>query len=161
MPTQKAVDTYTVPADQPRIMTIPAINVNARVKAVGVTKDNAMGTPANVYDAGWFNQSSKPGQDGAMVIDGHVSSESAHGVFYDLKKLKSGDTITIERGDHTTLNYSVVTTKTYDYNNVDMLAVLRPVDPDKPGLNLITCGGSVIKGTHEFDKRVVVFAKQL
>jgi sortase A len=92
-----------------------------------------------------------------MFIYGHVSSWTNDGVFYNLKKLKAGDTITITRGDNTTYNYQVVSVKIYPYNNVDMEQVLAPIDASKPGLNLMTCTGQVIKGTSEFNERLVVF----
>jgi sortase (surface protein transpeptidase) len=129
------------------------------VRPLGLINTNQIDAPSNVYDAGWYNQSSKPGQDGAMVVDGHVSSKSTKGVFYDMKSLKPGQSIVIEKGDGNKLTYSVTETRLYDAKSVDMAAVLSPVNPSKPGLNLITCAGSVVKGTNEFDKRIVVFAE--
>jgi hypothetical protein len=40
-----------------------------------------------------------------------------------------------------------------------MAAALSPINPAKPGLNLITCSGQVVKGTNEFNKRTVVFTE--
>ncbi len=93
-------------------------------------------------------------------MDGHVSSESTPGVFYNLKDLSSGDKISVEQGNGNLLNFLVKESVTYDHDKVDMLKVLRPITPNKHGLNLITCSGKVIKGTNEFDKRVVVYAVQ-
>jgi len=159
-PPQKQVDNYVVAPDMPRYLTIPKLSVKARVQAVGLTKDGQIGSPANVYDTAWYNGSSKPGQPGVALIDGHVSSWTTKGVFYGIGTLTPGDSIQIERGDGTVFNYSVVKTQTYDASNVDMTALLNPIDPSKSGLNLITCAGDVIKGTNDFDKRVVVFATQ-
>lgn len=152
---------YKVPADQPRLLYIDKFNVIARVQSLGVTKTNAIAAPSNVFDAGWFKESSKPGQEGAMLIDGHISSDSTKGVFYNLKDLQKGDKISIEAGDKRQFNYMVTAIKTYDYDNVNMLEVLAPIDGSRPGLNLISCDGGVIKGTHSFDKRIVVFTKQI
>jgi len=160
-PDTSEFDNYKVAADLPRYILIPKISVKAMVKQVGITKDNQIGIPANVHDTAWYNQSAKPGQPGAVLIDGHVSSWKTHGVFYDLKKLVTGDSISIERGDGTVLTYNVTKKETYAADKVDMAAALAPVNPDKPGLNLITCTGTVIKGTNDFDKRIVVFAEQV
>lgn len=157
-PSRDEIDGHAVPADSPRLIHIPKINVTARVFSVGLDEQGRIDIPRNVNDTGWFDKSVKPGKPGAVVIDGHVSSQSSHGVFYDLKKLKEGDEIVIERGDRSTIRYTVSVIKTYDFDKVDMQAVLAPVHSGKPGLNLITCGGEVIKGTHQFDKRLVVFA---
>jgi hypothetical protein len=96
-----------------------------------------------------------------MLIDGHVSSWTSHGIFYGLKTLVAGDTIQIERGDGAILAYKVVKSQTYTTSKVDMAAALTPINPRKPGLNLITCTGNVMAGTNEFNQRVVVFAEQV
>jgi LPXTG-site transpeptidase (sortase) family protein len=114
-------------------------------------------TPDNIYDTGWYEDSAKPGQNGAMFIFGHVSNWTANGVFYNLGKLKKGDQVTITRGDNRQFTYRFVSSVTYPHDKVDMHAVLSPIDPSTPGLNLMTCSGHIIKGTSEFDKRLVIF----
>jgi LPXTG-site transpeptidase (sortase) family protein len=157
-PTRQAVANYSVPPANPKYIAIPAIHVaNTPVIKLGLQGNGAIATPNNIYLTGWYDASSKPGQKGAMFIYGHVSSWTANGVFYDLKNLHVGDAITITRGDNTTYTYKVLSSKTYPYNKVDMSRVLSPVEPNKPGLNLMTCTGKLIKGTSQFDQRLVVF----
>jgi sortase A len=157
-PAAKAVASYSVPATDPKYLAISAIGISqTRIIQLGLTKDDQVAVPDNIYDTGWYNGSAKPGQSGAMFIYGHVSSWTANGVFYNLKKLVAGDQVTVTRGDNTTYTYQVVSTKIYPYNNVDMQAVLSPIEADKPGLNLMTCTGQVIKGTSDFNQRLVVF----
>jgi len=153
-----AMAAYTVPADQARYIRIPKLHVNARVLKVGVTKDGALATPSNVFDAAWYSNSAKPGQPGATLIDGHVSSWTTNGVFYGIKNLKAGDSIEIEKGDGTKLEYSVVKTTAYPADNVDMQALMQPVTAGKSGLNLITCGGKYDSKSGEFTERIAVFA---
>ena len=160
-PTYQSLASYTVPANNPRYIKIPSLGVNARILNVSTDKNGALKTPNNVFDTAWYNQSNLPGEPGAMLIDGHVSSWTSHGVFYGIKKLVGGDSISITRGDGKVFNYSVVSTKIYDVNNVDMKAAVTPIDSTVPGLNLITCGGKVKPGTSEFNERVIVFAKQI
>jgi LPXTG-site transpeptidase (sortase) family protein len=157
-PTPAAVASYTVPATHPRYLKIPTLGVNARVMPVGLTKTNAIGTPSNVYDTAWYTGSNLPGQPGATLIDGHVSSWTTNGVFYGLKTLKAGDAIQLQLGNDTTLNYTVVKTQTYASGNVDVNSLLTPITKNKPGLNLITCAGDVIKNTNEFNQRIIVYA---
>lgn len=38
-----------------------------------------------------------------------------------------------------------------------MNKTLSPINSQTPGLNLMTCTGQVIKGTSEFNERLVVF----
>ncbi len=160
-PSANAFNEYTVAPNLPRYIKIPKLGVYARVLQVGVTKSGALGTPDNVFDTAWYTGSAKPGQPGATLIDGHVSSWTAHGVFYGLHTLIPGDKIQIVRGDGTVLNYKVVKKQIYNTNNVDMKAAMTPVTPGKSGLNLITCTGQVIHGTSEFNERVIVFAQQV
>lgn len=160
-PAQSAVDTYNVAPDLPKYISAPAIGITkARVVRLGVMKDGAIATPDNIFDTGWYNGSAKPGQPGAMFIYGHVSSWTADGVFYNLHRLRPGDLITITRGDDVVFSYRVVTSKVYPYTDVDMSQVLSPVEAGQPGLSLMTCTGSVIKGTSDFSERLVVFAVQ-
>ena len=138
---------------------IPAIAIqDTQVMSLGLTSTGAIALPNNIYTAGWYNRSSLPGQTGAMFIYGHVSSWTANGVFYSLKKLQPGDkAVTITRGDNKSYIYQVVSRKVYPYNNVNMDQVLSPAEVGKSGLNLMTCTGQVMKGTSEFNERLVVF----
>jgi LPXTG-site transpeptidase (sortase) family protein len=160
-PSKQEINNYQVPADAPRYLLIPELSVRAMVKPLGLTAKNQIAAPSNVFDAGWYTGSAKPGKSGAMLIDGHVSSWTTHGIFYNLKKLSAGDRLQIQRGDGTMFTYRVVKSQVYDVDHVDMQAALAPVTPGRVGLNLITCDGSVIKGTNEFNKRLVVFTELL
>lgn len=160
-PAVNSVAGYVVPPDMPRYLIIPKLGVDARILSVGLDNLGALKTPANVFDTAWFNQSSLPGQQGAMLIDGHVSSWTAHGVFHDLKKLASGDVVKIQRGDGAVFNYGVVKVQLYEADSVDMVAATMSIDSSKPGLNLISCTGDVISGTNDFNKRIVVFATKI
>ena len=74
-PTTKAIASYTVAPDLPKYISIPSISVtNARVIRLGYLANGQITTPDNIYDTGWYENSSKPGQKGAMFIFGHVSS---------------------------------------------------------------------------------------
>jgi LPXTG-site transpeptidase (sortase) family protein len=160
-PQALAVSSYSVPPEQPRYIDIPSLGVHARILRVGINGSGELGTPDNVFDAAWYSGSAKPGQNGAMLIDGHVSSWTTHGVFYSLKDLKSGNIIKVQRGDGKVFQYKVVKSQVYQENKVDMKAALAPVNSDKPGLNLITCAGQVKSGTSEFTQRIIVFTEQI
>jgi len=157
--TPPSVDSYHVAAGLAQIISIPKLGVRARVLQVGVNAKDELGTPNNIFDTAWYTGSAKPGQAGATLIDGHVSGPTRHGVFYGLKTLQAGDKIQITKGDGTVLSYSVVTSKTYDADNVDMAAALVPITAGKSGLNLISCTGKVNSQGNGFLSRIVVFAQ--
>ncbi len=152
---------YKVAPDLPRILQIPSIGVDARVLQLGVKANNELATPSNIHDAGWYTGSSKPiDKAGAILIDGHVSGPTQHGVFYNLKKLKAGDEIVLERGDGVKLVFGVTRVKTVKVEDVDMNELMRSDEPAKLALNLITCGGTFDAKNNEFESRVLVFAVQ-
>lgn len=153
--------TYKVAPDKPRVIRIAKIGVHARVVRVGTKANNQMMAPANIFDAGWYDASSKPGEAGAMVLDGHVSGPTKHGVFYDLHKLVKGDVIEVERGDGTKFSYRVVASKVYDVDKVDMTAALTPVTAGKAGLNIITCDGDIDTSGRHYTQRRIVFAEKI
>jgi sortase (surface protein transpeptidase) len=158
-PSQNDLNSYSVAPGAPRFIYIQKLNVKARIRPLGLTDKGQLEAPENVYDTGWFNKSSYPGQNGAMIIDGHISSWTTRGVFYGLPTLKLNDQIKIENGNGSNVIYKVKSIKIYDANVIDMSEILNPTNPAKPGLNLITCSGEVVKGTNEFNKRTVVFSQ--
>lgn len=155
-----SVADYKVQATYPRVIRIPKTSTEARVLALGIGAAGALKTPGNIFDTGWYKDSSKPGEAGAMVVAGHVSGPTQNGVFKKLGTLAIGDTVEIERGDGEKFNYTVVNIKEYDINKVDMPAVLTTSVAGKIGLNLITCAGKFIAKTNSYEKRLVVFATQ-
>ena len=158
-PSASSVNSYEVPAANPKYIEIPAISVaKTRVLSLGSHADGSIVTPGNIYDTGWYNASRKPGQPGIMFIFGHVSSWQARGTFYRLKALAHGDQISITTGDNHTFLYQVDASQTYPASQVDMQKVLSPASRGASTLRLMTCAGSVIRGTSDFTERLVVSA---
>lgn len=160
-PSQAAMGSYAVDPSLPRYIRINKLGVYARVQRQGLTRTGALKAPGNVYDAGWYENSSKPGQGGAMLLDGHVAGPTAKGVFNRIKDLKAGDVIEIERGDGQKFSYAVVKSVTSAVSDTDMAAALISATPGKAGLNLITCTGKYNATTGQYDQRVTVFAEQI
>lgn len=157
-PSAAAVSGYTVSPLLAKYLDIPKLGVHARVRPLGIKNDNSLKAPTNGYDVGWYDASSRPGENGAMLIDGHSNVLGKSAVFARLGKLTAGDVITITRGDNKMLKYTVRSVETVDDDKVDMSSLLVSADTAKPGLNLITCAGDVIPGTLHLDKRALVRA---
>lgn len=150
--------TYTVASDMPRFASIPELGVFARVKRAGTLNDNSIEAPKNVFDIGWYDGSSKPGEPGLVFLDGHVSGPTKGGVFANLKRINIGSKIIIERGDGKKITYRVEAKELFDADKVDMVKALRPYDNTRQGLNIMTCNGKFDVKTQTFDKRIVVYA---
>lgn len=155
------LSSYSVAPDVPRIITIPKLNIEARVRGMGVNRDQSIQSPTNIYDAGWYTGSAKPGKNGAVFIDGHASGASREGLFGYLDTLSAGDVITIEKGDRSTVKYTVIKTETVPLDGIDMRAALMPYEDTSRGLTLMTCTGAWVKGKETLDHRVVVYARQV
>lgn len=160
-PGPNALGNYRVDPTLPRKITISKIGVNARIKQLGTKSNNELKTPSNIYDVGWFEQSAKPGGNGAMLIDGHVHGPTKKGVFYNLPKLSPGDIISVERGDGVIFKYGVVKTQKFAKDSVDMKSAVTPVEPGNPGLNLITCTGEFDAKSNSYKDRVIVYTTQI
>jgi len=149
---------YAVSPTLPRVISISKFRVKSRVLALGTNDKNEIDTPKNIYDVAWYTGSSKPGEQGAMLLSGHVSGPTKHGVFYDIKRFAVGDTIDVERGDGKHFSYVVKAKEQVAADKVDMLKLVNSIEPGKAGLNLITCGGSFDAVTGHFEDRTIAYA---
>lgn len=153
-----ALDTYKVSSSLPRIIRIDSIGVAARVLRMGITTDNLMDTPKGAYDTGWYDGSAKPGEAGAMVINGHYSGLTQPAIFQQIGNLKAGAIITIERGDGKVFTYAAQRVEKMSTQDVPMEKLLISSNPNAQSLNLITCSGTFNQDTQTFDQRTIVYA---
>jgi LPXTG-site transpeptidase (sortase) family protein len=154
------INDYVVADDLPRFLNIEKLGVKARVRRLGIGTNNVIKSPSNIFDVGWYEGSAKPGENGTVVVDGHASGATKHGVFYSLSSLKSGDKLSLERGDGKIYAYTIVALQTYDNDKVDMDKVMKTSVPGKSALNLVSCSGRFNVRTNQFEQRVAVFAIQ-
>lgn len=159
-PSDGEIQTYQAAADAPRLLRIPKLDIEARVKRVGTSLNGEPISPSNIYDTGWYDDSSKPGQAGAVLINGHIAGSTKQGVFHDLGTLQPNDIIQIERGDKTVLTYIVNKVQAYSGDQIDMNTALQSIVADKNGLNLMTSSANYDGGVGQSGQRVIVFAVQ-
>lgn len=156
-----AIDSYVVGADQPRMLSIDKVNIRARILPMGVTAQNAIQAPVNIFDSGWYTGSAKPGTPGIAFIDAHASGATREGLFAYLDTVRPGDTIRIERGDGTILKYAVRKLETQKLADINMTEVLSPQDGIEEGLTLMTCTGKWMADSKTYDQRVIVYAERV
>jgi len=157
------ISQYTVEPEKPRYIRIPSIGVGTtRVLETGLTNGNEVDVPKSIYDTSWYDGSAKITDDsGAMFVVGHYVGPNEAGIFYNLEDLKNGNIIEIEQGDGTPSFFRVVEVTDYSIDNVDMAKALTSADPDKLGLNLMTCGGGWDVGIQQYDRRTLVRAVKI
>lgn len=154
----QAVAAYSVPASMPKYLIIDDLGIKARVKSEGRDRDGAVGVPNNVFDVGWYDESSTPGSAGAAFFDGHVAGYTSHGALYNLKNAEEGTEIRVVMGDNSEIRYRVVTKDYFPQGDVDMVKALSPIRQDKFGLNIMTCSGSFDPKSDSYAERLVVYA---
>jgi hypothetical protein len=161
-PTAQEVVEWTVPADQPRYMSIAAIDMNnARVEALGVKPNTTqMDDPDNPWNVGWYNQSAKPGTDGVGVYDCHTFFGVNYGLCNNLGWLSAGSEIVVERGDGVKIVYETIEVKTMTVSaaNEYMNTLFTVPAGASEALSLITCSGTFNNVTQTSDLRTTVRA---
>jgi LPXTG-site transpeptidase (sortase) family protein len=160
--TETQVKEYTVPALNPRYVSIPSLGVSdTRVYPVGVDKTGALATPANISDAAWYNKSDTPGSGGVVLIDGHNGGITRNGVFAKLGTMQKGDIIEVERGDGKTFRYEVRENQSMpleEVNKTGMQMMMQTAEQGKEALNVITCDGKWVPRLGQFDRRIMLRA---
>lgn len=162
--TQVPVDllaNYSVADDAPRALYIDTLDVAARIQPMGLNADKSIQAPKNIHDSGWYTGSAKPGERGALFIDGHASGATRLGLFGSLDTLKNGDIVRVEKGDGSELRYKVVHVEVVALDAIDMNAMLKPYAGVERGLNLMSCTGVWLKDEATLDHRVVVYTQQV
>lgn len=159
--TEEQVEEHVVAANKPRYLSVPKLGIKkARILEVGILSNSQLDSPINIFDVGWYRNSSKPGAGGAILMDGHNGGPTKEGVFKHLNSLIIGDEIIIERGDGRVFTYVVSEVKNLSLQDANdyMPKMLETFDSDKEGLNLITCTGNWIQSQSTYDQRTMLRA---
>jgi hypothetical protein len=138
-------------------ISVPVINVNAPLVALGRNADGSAKVPRSFGVAGWFRPGPEPGERGAAVILGHVDSKSGPGVFYRLKALRRGDRILIRLRTGELLPFTVTGAREASKHRFPTRLVYAHTGP--PTLRLVTCGGSFNSASGHYIDNYIVFAR--
>lgn len=123
---------------------------------VGVAADGALEVPGEWNEAGWFKKSSKPGETGNMILDGHYDTNyGTPAAFWELKYLKIGDTLGILDNYGNLYEYKVYETFLVDLSDPDKLEVYEDSEMSAE-VTLITCSGVWLPGESTYSKRLVI-----
>lgn len=141
----------------PVSLSISSIKLEANVIPVGLLEDGTMEVPEDVMKVGWYTNGAKPGQDGNVVLAGHVDNYLGEGIFFDLAKVSVDDEIVISDGENQ-LTYKVVKKKAYPYKNGPIEEIFGFTSQKR--LHLITCTGWFNPFTKNHEERLVVTAIQ-
>jgi sortase (surface protein transpeptidase) len=137
---------------------IPAIGVDAPVTRLGLAADGTIQVPPldNHNLAGWYDGSVTPGSEGTSVILGHVDDYAGPSVFFNLKNLRTGNTIDVIRSDGRTAAFVVDGLQKAAKTSFPTSDVYGNVP--YPALRLVTCGGPFDSATGQYLDSIVVYA---
>jgi len=143
----------------PTRLSIPDIDVWARVTEVGLADDGSIAPPDDFRgrNTGWYSAGPTPGEYGSAVIVGHVDTRTEPAVFHDLGKLRPGQIIEVHRRDFRTATFQVESVETFAKTAFPAKRIFG--DFSKPRLVLVTCGGKWAGGDVGYADNVVVFSR--
>lgn len=153
-----APDADTRTAARPTTLRIPALDVEADVRAVGVERDGAMTIPAAPTTVGWYRFGAAPSDpSGHTVIAGHIATrEDGAGALAPLAGARPGMAVELVDSAGVTHRYVV---RGRESVHKKALPVDRIFARDgRPLLVLITCGGEYIEKLRSHRDNLIVTA---
>ncbi len=161
-PTVTAPAQPTVAPAMPVSLSIPKIEVSASIESVGNDTSGRMDVPQEVDNAAWWNLGPLPGAGGNAVISGHLDTYLQEpAVFWRLRELLPGDTITVRDARGVDRVFEVVNSEVYEHDQVPLDIIFGDAVRIRPNLILITCEGVWDTDARNYDQRFVVYAKMV
>ncbi|GAA2928989.1 hypothetical protein GCM10020221_26010 [Streptomyces thioluteus] len=138
------------------------MGLRAPIEGRGLTREGAAEPPP--YDradtVAWYRGGPQPGSPGAAVLVGHVDTDRAPAVFYELGGLKRGETVSVDRADGSTAEFTVDDVTVFGKDHFDAGRVYGPHTAGRAELRLITCGGDYDRARRQYSANVVVSAAE-
>ena len=141
----------------PTRLTIPALDVKAKIEVVGKDKQGRMDVPKQTEQVAWYKYGAKAGQTGNVVLAGHLDDKEGPAVFYDLAKLKKGQRIEVTGKTGQQVSYVVTNVMSYPVDEAPVGSIFGATVMHK--LTLISCIGT-FTNSKGYDQRLVVTAEQ-
>lgn len=143
---------------RPVRVTLGSIDVDARVRPVGVSDDGQMQLPKDPAVLGWYKHGSSldESSSGSAVLAGHLDSNRfGLGPLVRLREMRVGDTVRVTLSDGVRTTYRVVRITRYDRQGLPDQLFSRS---GSQRLRLITCGGEYDADAGGYQKNLVITA---
>ena len=138
---------------------VPSIGVQSPLVKLQLRANGSLEVPPDGPEApaGWYSGSPSPGETGPAVLLGHVNAtDGGPGVFANLRGLKTGAEIRVQRADKSAAVFTVTRAAAYSKNDFPSFEVYG--NTKGPELRLITCD-DYDPATGLFNDNYVVYAK--
>ena len=140
---------------EPVRLVIPALGIDAPIRAVGV-RNGEMEVPPTADLVAWYRFGPTPGDRGSAVLAAHVSWGGELGVFYRLRDLPQGAEIEVWFTDGSVRRFRSVALTVYDKADLPVERIFRRAG--EPTLTLVTCGGAFNQSLRSFEQNIVAYA---
>lgn len=145
--------------DQPNRLLIDKLGVSAQIRNLGANDNGLLMFPGNIYDIGWYNKSALPGNKNTILLDGYTEGPTKKGLLYSGDQLKTGDTITIVRGDGVHFDYRVNGNQLYYNQTQDINDILKNHNGTKQLLALAVSQSSSTNKGGNSRQSLIIFAQ--
>lgn len=159
-PSQDEIGNHRAIEAQPKVVSIPSLEISAKIIPKSVDIGNELLLPQNIYDVGWYEASRKPNQSGTVLLFGHVSGPTERGVFYYLRALEPGDEVQVTDANDDVYTYVVEDAEFVPYDEMKIEDALVPYNNDKNALNLIAYDMRFNVLSEQFQDRLIVRASE-
>lgn len=142
-------------------MHIPTLGIDAPAVPLDIEPSGELAAPESNHEVGWWQDGTQPGEGEngrAVLMDGHVGLPGDPAVFADLHAIDRGAEIILQLAGGEAVTYTVYYVEQKPIDEVDMRRMLRSVNPNREGLNIITCAGEFDTGIDTYTDRVLVYA---
>ncbi|MFB7630181.1 class F sortase [Streptomyces sp. NPDC056149] len=132
---------------KPKRLEIPSAGVNAGpFVPLEVGDDGELGVPPvnKAEQPGWWTKSPTPGEKGASVIVAHYDTKNGPALMRNVKNIKVGDEIKVQREDGSTATFTIRERQQVKKDAFPTQKVYG--DTDRAELRLLTCGGEIVGG---------------
>lgn len=152
-PLPKATFSKPVTANMKAVnITIPSIKLNEPIKHLGLNQKGELSPPKGIVQ--WYNKTPTPGANGISVVAGHVTYNEPD-VFWNLHKVKKGETITIKYNDGSDRKFKVVRAESIDKKALQKDPTVWG-ESSTPSLVVATCDAdSRLVGEHRLNNFVL------
>jgi sortase (surface protein transpeptidase) len=137
---------------------VPRLAVTSTVVPIGVERNGELEIPEDVRTVGWYRYGPRPGdRNGSVVMSGHVdSAEQGKGSFFELGRLRPGDTVFVRTADRRTWRYRVVAREEWPKTAVPLDRIFAR--DGAPRLTLVTCGGGFREDVRSYQDNIAITA---
>jgi hypothetical protein len=145
-----------LPVGVPASLAIDRLGIKADIVPMGVLPDGNLDAPGQPFQAGWWKDGARPGEQGTAVIDGHLTLRGKPALFGKLHTLTAGDAIQVTDDAGHTRTFLVYETQEYHVKDAPRERIFA--DATGTSLHLITCAGKWDRSIGHYDKRRIVYA---